>query len=506
MRRWRYATERRWAWKSRSASRAASTGRSSRRESASRAFDGRGGRGRAHVGAHRDRDPLSGAGLPRVRAQVICQPHGELSRRSCELRPGNGRFLQQPPADRRSRGRPCPIGANTRCDSFSTDAARFPSQHTCGQGIFGRRLRPERALRDRPGRQQSFGFGIAGNENTMASAACRSASDFPFANATHAGRQTAATFRRSSSASSRRRPSRRQSSSFERRRASTNFCESAIADPIFGSPNRSQLKALKETGGTTCRPAIRISPACWRSRPCGSSALATLCRAYKSGLVLVHQSTFFEKTKPTRLELECGLGEPFHPSQKIQFDNHRKYNEPFYAKRKAIADALGIPLAGWGMTGDLSFMDEFHADAEGTRFMSQVIGDEIEYAAQQRNLRPEGGQEGARARSGLDQPRERARRDRRSGACPCGRRDRRAAPPRPRASSPAPSSPGPWPRRSRCSSARRRSRAPSPPPRREAVPTPASTSTGTLGALDDEPDRHPVLDAEARADRRAQAA
>ena len=37
-----------------------------------------------------------------------------------------------------------------------------------------------------------------------------------------------------------------------------------------------------------------------------------------------------------------------------------------------------------------------------------------------------------------------------------------------------------------------------------AVPTPASTSTGTLGALDDQADGDQVLDAEARTDRRAQ--
>jgi hypothetical protein len=93
---------------------------------------------------------------------------------------------------------------------------------------------------------------------------------------------------------------------------------------------------------------------------------------------MIHQSTFFEKTQPTELELECGLGEPFHPSQERQFANHRKFDQPFYDKRKAIADALKVPLAGWGLTDDLTFMDEFHADRDGTRLLSQAVGDEVQ--------------------------------------------------------------------------------------------------------------------------------
>lgn len=265
--------------------------------------------------------------------------------------------------------------ANTHCDSFSTDAAGFRHSTLGGKEYSVADCVQSERYGIVLGASNLFGFGIAGNENTVASLLSERFG-FPFANATMPGgnsRNLQALLVGLLTAAPKPPAIVVHSSGGEL----ANFCESGIADPIFGSPNRSQLKALKETGGANADPDQNF-PRLLAFTALWTSALATLCRAYKSGLVLVHQSTFFEKTKPARLELECGLGEPFHPSQKIQFENHRKYNAPFYAKRKAIADALGIPLAGWGMTGDLSFMDEFHADAEGTRFMSQVIGDEIE--------------------------------------------------------------------------------------------------------------------------------
>ena len=94
--------------------------------------------------------------------------------------------------------------------------------------------------------------------------------------------------------------------------------------------------------------------------------------------------------------------------------------------------------------------------------------------------------------------------DRRSAASACGRRDRRAVPPRPPAFIARAISTG-----SLASAIAVFISTPSQPSSIAtaaslAVPTPASTSTGTLGALDDQPDGDAVLDAEARADRRAQ--
>lgn len=265
--------------------------------------------------------------------------------------------------------------ANTRTDTFSTDAAGFRHSTLGGKEYSVADCVQSERYGIVLGASNLFGFGIAGNENTIPSLLAERFG-FPFANASMPGgnsRNLQALLVGLLAASSTPPAVVVHSSGGEL----ANFCESSIADPIFGSPNRAQLKTLREIGGANADPEQNF-PRMLAFTGLWTSALATLCKAYKSSLVMVHQSTFFEKANPTKLELECGLGEPFHPSQAAQFANHRKYDPPFYERRKAIADALGVPLAGWGASGELTFMDEFHVDAEGMKTMSQAIGDEIE--------------------------------------------------------------------------------------------------------------------------------
>jgi hypothetical protein len=147
-----------------------------------------------------------------------------------------------------------------------------------------------------------------------------------------------------------------------------------MADPIFGSPNRSQLQTSPQPADPD---ADGNFPRCLAFTSLWTSAVATLCRAYGAGLVMVHQSTFFEKTKPTEFERECSIGTAFSPAQKRPFENHRKFNEPFYANRRAIAESLKLPLAGVD-TNDLTFLDEFHCDREGIRLMTDAVAEKIE--------------------------------------------------------------------------------------------------------------------------------
>ncbi|HEY7005132.1 MAG TPA: hypothetical protein VH392_01475 [Sphingomicrobium sp.] len=264
--------------------------------------------------------------------------------------------------------------ANVKADTFSTDAAGF--RHSTFDGR-------EYSVADcvRSGRygivlgaSNLFGFGVAGNENTVPSLLAERLG-FPFANATMPGgntRNLQALLVGLVAGASKLPAVVALSSGGEL----VNFCESSIADPIFGSPNRSQLKSLKEQG---VKPDPEKNfPRMLAFHTLWTSALATLCRAYGSKLVLIHQSTFFEKAHPTQLELDSEIGIPFNPSQEMQFANHRKFNQPFYAKRKAVADKLGVPLAGWGLTEEITFMDEFHGDREGTRVIAQAVGDAIE--------------------------------------------------------------------------------------------------------------------------------
>ncbi len=266
--------------------------------------------------------------------------------------------------------------ANQRCDSYSTDAAGF--RHSTLEGkeySVADCLRSERygiAL----GASNLFGFGVAGNENCLPSLLAERFG-FPFANATMPGgnSRNLEALLLGLIAGAGHAPA---AVVFSNGGDLAGFCESGIADPIFGSPNRAQTSgAMGSSGPIDTDPdrsfyRLKAFTSLW------TSAISSVCRVYKTPLVLIHQSTFFEKTKPTATELECGLGNAFHPSQERSFANFRKFDEPFYAERKAIADRLGVPLAGWGKQDELTFIDEFHCDADGVRVMTKAVGNEVE--------------------------------------------------------------------------------------------------------------------------------
>ena len=265
---------------------------------------------------------------------------------------------------------------NKRCNSFSTDAAGFRHSVFRGQEYsVADCLKSERCGLVL-GASNLFGSGVAGNENVMASLLAERFG-FPFANAAMPG------------ANSRNIHSLLTGLVARAGRAPAvavistgcdlaNFCESSRADGMFGSPNRSQLIRMKDSETATKPDPDEAFPRLLAFTTLWTNALAALCRGYRIPLVLIHQSTSFEKTEFNAYEKACGLGEPFNPSQELQFENHRKFNQPFYERRKQIADARKIPLAGWHLNDEISFIDEFHCDREGIRVMSEAVGNEIE--------------------------------------------------------------------------------------------------------------------------------
>src|SRR4051812_27147289 len=283
-----------------------------------------------------------------------------------------------------SRGDVLAYWANTACDSFSIDAAGFRHSTFRGKSYSVADCLQSGRYGIALGASNLFGFGVAGNENCMASLLAERFG-FPFANAAMPGGNS----RNLHSlligliAGAPQPPAIVVHSSGG---DLANFCESSLADPIFGSPNRTQLKSLKEAG-VVADPDANL-PRMLTFTNLWTSALASVCRFYGVGLVLIHHSTFFEKTKPTAVELDSGLGEASHPKQQQQFANHRKYNKPFFHKRKWIAEQLKVPLAGWGLTDRLGFLDEFHCDRDGIRLMSEAVGDQVEPLLQGEGSRP----------------------------------------------------------------------------------------------------------------------
>jgi hypothetical protein len=262
------------------------------------------------------------------------------------------------------RGDVIAYGPNVACESFSTDAMGFRHSSFRGETLsvfdcvqaerYGLVLGPSSV----------YGFGLAGNENTMPSLLAERLG-FPFANAgmpegnsrnLHSILMAIVT----------RAPKRPSAVLHISGGDFTNFCYTSVADPVFGSPNLKQMGiVLKERGG---RPdtALQISAllaftALW------IRAIADLCRLLKIPFVLADDTTFFEKIEPNEIERQSSLGLASSPTQEQQFSTHRQYVGDYHERRRTVAERIGVPLAGPGKTNDIGFIDEFHYDHDGTR-------------------------------------------------------------------------------------------------------------------------------------------
>lgn len=275
----------------------------------------------------------------------------------------------------RLRGDVLAYAANVSAPSFSTDSHGFRHSTLNGTSLsivdcvnserYGLVL----------GASNSFGFGVAGNENTMASIVSERLG-IPFANCALPG----ATSRNLNSllisiiAGSPRPPSIVILSSGG---DLATFCDGCIADPVFGSPNRNQIAAEFDRGRSPPEPEPYFSHLLHFSS-LWAQVIAKTCARQGASLLMVHQSTFFEKSEPTPQELSFQLGVPLNVHQERMFANHIRFDEGYFSNRKAVADQLEVPLVGWGETGQLGFIDEFHLDRESTRSLSEKVADEIE--------------------------------------------------------------------------------------------------------------------------------
>jgi hypothetical protein len=262
------------------------------------------------------------------------------------------------------RGDVITYGANIACDAFSTDSAGFRHSIFRGQPL----SLTDVVQRDRYGLvlgpSSVYGFGLAGNENTMPSVLGEHFG-FPFANVGLPEGNSRNLFSILLAIIARA-PTLPAAVVHISGGDFTNFCYTSIADPVFGSPNLKQIQAaLKERGGRPraerqIKPLLAFTSLWIRS-------VAELCRARGIPLVLADDTTFFEKAAPSELERECDLGTGFNPAQEKQFATHRQFVGDYHRRRTSLADAYSVPLAGPGIINDIGFIDEFHYDRDGTR-------------------------------------------------------------------------------------------------------------------------------------------
>ena len=248
--------------------------------------------------------------------------------------------------------------------AFSTDQLGFRHSVFAGKTLSV----PECIRSDRYGLvlgpSSVYGFGLAGNENTMPSILGEQFG-FPFGNIglPEGNSRNLFSILLAVIARSPKPPSaivHISGGDF------TNFCYTSIADPVFGSPNIRQIAmVLKERGGrpnadNQIQPLLAFTSLWIRT-------IAQLCKNMAIPLVLANDTTFFEKAEPSKADKECGLGTGFNDAQKLQFETHRKFAAKYFARRTALASDLSVPLAGPGESNSIGFVDEFHYDEKGTR-------------------------------------------------------------------------------------------------------------------------------------------
>ncbi len=289
------------------------------------------------------------------------------------LRPEYGTFLNQ--RNLVHRGEVVVFRPNIRSKYFSTDAFGF--RHST---LDGEPLAVSEAMdRDRYGlvlgSSHIFGLGIIGNDGTIPSLLAERFG-IPFANASLPEGNSRNLFS--------------LLNGFFARSANlpaivihfsggdfTSFCYGGVADSVFGSPNLKQLGNASERAADYPPPEASLVPLL-QFTTLWTSMIVQLCRARKVPVVLGHDTTFFEKGRPSDLERQCKLGSPFNALQQHWFPAHQRLFPKFLARREQLAARLGVGLVGPGPRNTLTFIDEFHYDADGARAFGDQLATAIE--------------------------------------------------------------------------------------------------------------------------------
>ncbi|WP_028969403.1 hypothetical protein [Sphingomonas sp. URHD0057] len=273
------------------------------------------------------------------------------------------------------RGEALVYKPNVNCGAFSIDGAGF-RHSTCNGARFSL---ADCQKSDRYGvvlgASNIYGFGVVGNENTLPSLLAERFG-FPFANLGMPAGNSRNLYTLLMSLLPRSAQPPAAVVHFSGGDYSS-FCRTSSSDPVFGSPGRLVFKAAVQEG-QPFRDPDRHLPDLLAFSSLWIAAIVEACRAHNVPVVLGHDSTFFDKSSASAGETEFGLGKPVNKVQVRQFQNHRRFGDAFYGRRKEVADQLNVPLAGLALTNDMTFVDEFHCDAPGTRLLANAVGDALE--------------------------------------------------------------------------------------------------------------------------------
>lgn len=225
------------------------------------------------------------------------------------------------------------------------------------------------------GSSHVFGFGLAGNEETLPSR-LGEALGYPFLNVSFP------------EADSRTLHDAllRVGGSLERRLGAvvlapggdyTRFCYSGQADPLFGPPFLPQDPNQEKGSGRGRAQYGNII----QFTNFWTAQIARQLRAAGLPFTILHEWTFFEKARPDAIEEACGLGTGGSPGQIRRFAIHRAGSAAYSAGRRKVAEARKLSEVVPADPDALLYMDEFHFRAETLADLAGLIAAEIEKPA-----------------------------------------------------------------------------------------------------------------------------
>ncbi len=138
----------------------------------------------------------------------------------------------------------------------------------------------------------------------------------------------------------------------------TRYCYTGKADPLFGPPLARISASEAVTDAQTQLTNLMYFSSFW------TAACAELATRSGARFYLAEDYTFFEKTIADPTETACNLGTPRNDRQSRRFAAHRAHVVEFGMERRRLADALKLPLIRFPEADELLFIDEFHYRAE----------------------------------------------------------------------------------------------------------------------------------------------
>jgi len=289
------------------------------------------------------------------------------------LKPDFGTFLTV--KNLAHRGEALTFRPNITNEYFSTDPAGFRHSVFGGETLSAVKIVQRERYGIVLGSSNIFGIGTRGNENSLASL-LGERFGFPFANIT-LPEGTSRNLHSQFSSVLWKVPHPPAMVIHFTGGDFTSFCFSGFADAVYGPPNLKQFPTILAERGSPpvaddyFKPLLAFT-SMW------TQAIVAACRGRKIPILIGSDTTFFEKRKPSQLDIDCKLGTPGNLNEERWFPNHRKFISAFYDHREALAAKLGVPIAGPGSSNDYSFFDELHYDADGTRSLFGSIAPAVE--------------------------------------------------------------------------------------------------------------------------------